>query len=84
VGKPWEDKCEEDLNSVVIARNKHHGQRQERGDDGPDVRDPGSEGRHHKQQRRLAKEETKSHVIGSRYRADQWASFKATRNPPYS
>jgi hypothetical protein len=44
---------------------------------------PGGEGRHHKQQHRLDEEEAKSDVIGSRYRADQWASFKATRNPPY-
>jgi hypothetical protein len=40
-----------------------------------------SEGRHHKHQRRLDEDETKSHVIGSRYRADQWASFKVTHNP---
>jgi hypothetical protein len=28
-------------------------------------------------------EHTKSRVIGLRRRADQWASFKATRNPPH-
>jgi hypothetical protein len=41
----------------------------------------GGEGRHHKQQHRLDEEETQSHVIGSRHRAGQWASFKATRTP---
>jgi hypothetical protein len=41
------------------------------------------EGRHHKQPHRLDEDETKSHVIGSRYRADQRASVKATRNPPH-
>jgi hypothetical protein len=39
------------------------------------------EGRHPKQHHRLDEEETKSLVTGSRYRADQWACFKATRNP---
>jgi hypothetical protein len=37
--------------------------------------------RHHKQQHRLDKDETRSHVIGSRYMADQWASCKAAHNP---
>ena len=41
------------------------------------------EGPHHKQQHRLDEDEAKSRVIGSRYRADQWASCKATRTPPY-
>jgi hypothetical protein len=41
----------------------------------------GGEGRHHKQQHRLGEDETKSDVIGSRYRADQWASSKAAHNP---
>jgi hypothetical protein len=34
-----------------------------------------------KQHHRLDESETNSHVTGSRYRADQRASFKATRNP---
>jgi hypothetical protein len=41
----------------------------------------GGKGRHHKQQHRLDEDETKSHVIGSRCRAGQWASLKATHNP---
>jgi hypothetical protein len=39
------------------------------------------EGPHHKQRHRLDEDEATSHVIGSRYRADQWASCKATHNP---
>jgi hypothetical protein len=40
------------------------------------------EGPHHKQHHRLDEDETKSHVIGSRHRAEQWASCKATHSPP--
>jgi hypothetical protein len=38
------------------------------------VRAGAGEGRHHKQPRRLDEDETTSHVIGLRYKADQWAS----------
>ena len=43
----------------------------------------GGEGPHHTQRHRLDEDETNARVIGSRYRADQWASRKATRYPPY-